>query len=356
MKRLLLLLVVVGLLLIVIVLAMRRPKQPVTPQNAASPAEGVPSPTSSLPTAPTPSPSSPPTSPPATTPAQPQPPADVAFLSLQMPERIVAGTPVDVPVVLFGGGDVADLTVEIQLPSSHLQVADADPTTTGVQVNPGSLPEGATVIVNEVTPDGVVHYQISGLGLSDEPRSILSMSLLANAPTQDVLQITINQATLLRPDGSPVPVQTHAVLIEGIAAAQEGSPAPPEAEAISPITTPTAAPPAPIAAPTTQIAPGIYYRVQPRQTLTLIAQTFGSTAEEIAAANRIADPTHLPVGAVLRIPVTPPLGRAAYFVAPRDTLYTIAQTFGLSVATLAERNHLRPPYTIQAGQWLLLEE
>ncbi len=354
MKRLLLPLVVISLFLIVIAFATRRPKQPAAPQSAIPLAENAPSPTSPPPTAHTSTPSPHPITPPAM--AQPQPPTDMAFLSLQMPERIVAGTPVDVPVVLFGGGDTADLTVEIQLPFPHLQVTDADPTITGVQVNPGPLPEGATVIVNEVTPNGVVHYRVSGLGFSNEPRPILSMSLLANAPTQDVLQITISRATLSHPDGSPVPVQTHTALIEGIAVAQAGSPAPSEAEAILPAATPTAMLPAPIVVPTTQIAPGIYYRVQPRQTLTLIAQAFGSTAEEIAAANQITDPTHLPVGAVLRIPVTPPLGRAAYFVAPRDTLYTIAQTFDLGVASLAEKNHLRPPYTIQAGQWLLLEE
>jgi spore germination protein len=76
--------------------------------------------------------------------------------------------------------------------------------------------------------------------------------------------------------------------------------------------------------------------VQRGQSLYGIAQAYGVSAAEIAEANRIDPALSLVVGQALVIPIE---GRY-YWVQAGDSLYTIARRFGMSVQQLAQVNQL----------------
>lgn len=111
----------------------------------------------------------------------------------------------------------------------------------------------------------------------------------------------------------------------------------------------------------------ITYIVQPGDTLFGIAQRFGVTMDAIIRANNIANPNLIFVGQVLRIPVAapppappgpptiPPGAREiTYIVQPGDTLTSIAQRFGSSVTAIVRRNRITNPNFIQVGQTLII--
>jgi N-acetylmuramoyl-L-alanine amidase len=106
-----------------------------------------------------------------------------------------------------------------------------------------------------------------------------------------------------------------------------------------------------------------HHVVRPGETLTSIAADFGTTIEAIAAANRLTDPSYVWAGRRLVIPSAirskthsgrhgsqPPTVRR--LVAPGETLTAIAQRYGTTVAAIASLNNLADPSYIQAGQIL----
>jgi LysM repeat protein len=281
---------------------------------------------------------------PVETPAATLPPA-LAMLSLVAPESVSVGTLFPVTVELVGVTSLREALVEVPIPILYLQVADDDLAVAGVQVLPGDLPAGAQVVRNEVGADGTVVYQVSGLGASTGlSRTLFTMHLQAVAP--GVADLSVRQVALTAEDGTPLTVQMQTVLLEVLAA---GATPEPVATVLPPATV------VPVT-PTVGAVQGIYLRVQPGQNLFRLAQTYGSTVDQVAAANGITDVNRLPAGMVLRIPVQPPagLGQAAYLVAPGDTLYSVSRFFGLTVEALAAQNNLPAPYAIQAGRWIIV--
>ena len=260
------------------------------------------------------------------------------LLSLNVPERLQVGTVTEASVVLVGTGDISELALEIRLPVLYLYVEDQNPAADGVQVAPGVLPEGAQVLLNDVSADGLLSYKVAHLGASAQvSRTILTLRLAAAAPSGGIVALEFEQAALLGAGGVSLAAVAQPALVEVV---------------LGEVAAPPAAPSLPGAVGA--IAPGVYCRLQPGQTLYRLSRTFGSTPEEIARVNGIVDVTAIPVGALLRIPATPPSGQAAYFVAPRETLYSIARAFGVTVEMLAAQNAIAPPYHIKAGQWVIL--
>lgn len=118
------------------------------------------------------------------------------------------------------------------------------------------------------------------------------------------------------------------------------------------------------------------YIVQQGDTLSSIARTFGTTVQAIAQANNIANPNFITVGQVLIIPgtsgnfdsaandgsATTPgsseetavASSGSYIVQPGDSLYSIAQRFGVTVAAIVAANNLANPNFIIAGQQLII--
>lgn len=85
--------------------------------------------------------------------------------------------------------------------------------------------------------------------------------------------------------------------------------------------------------------------VQPGQTLYGIAQAYGVSADAIEEANQLSAPERLVSGQALVIPIA----GQYYWVQPGDSFYSIARRFGLKASTLAEVNGLALNQPLQTG-------
>jgi len=114
---------------------------------------------------------------------------------------------------------------------------------------------------------------------------------------------------------------------------------------------PTPTPPTP--APAT---PSGTYTVVAGDSLSGIAQRFGTTYQNLAAINHIADPNKIFPGQVIHLsgaaPTAPANQGTTYTVVAGDTLSGIAQRYGTSWQTLQAMNGLADPNKIYTGQVL----
>ena len=90
--------------------------------------------------------------------------------------------------------------------------------------------------------------------------------------------------------------------------------------------------------------------VQKGQSLYGIAQAYGINYQEIAQANELPDPSRIVVGQALVIPIT----GSYHWVQPGQSLYVIAQMYGLTVNELATINRLSPSQNLRVGQRLYI--
>ncbi|MFS0574700.1 glycoside hydrolase family 18 protein [Sporosarcina sp. 179-K 3D1 HS] len=90
--------------------------------------------------------------------------------------------------------------------------------------------------------------------------------------------------------------------------------------------------------------------VQSGQSLYGIAQAYGVTYQDIANANEIPDPSRIVVGQALVIPIT----GQYHWVQPGQSLYLIARLYGLSFTELARINGISPAVPLQIGQRLYI--
>lgn len=93
------------------------------------------------------------------------------------------------------------------------------------------------------------------------------------------------------------------------------------------------------------------YTVERGDTVTLIAQRFGTTVQLIVAANQLRDPDRLLVGQQLLIPVPGPV---RVRVQPGDSLWVYSQRYDIPVEVIAAANNLTPPFTIFPNQILVM--
>ncbi len=135
--------------------------------------------------------------------------------------------------------------------------------------------------------------------------------------------------------------------------------APPQRPTATPLPGGVPVTPAPAPSPTpTQNIPLISYRVQPGDTLFSIAQRFGTTPQWIKDYNHLLS-DEIAVGQELLVPEpkqpaptpTPLPQTVEYVVQPGDTLSGIAQKFGTTVDDLIRLNHLSSE-AIQVGMVL----
>ncbi|WP_419882069.1 LysM peptidoglycan-binding domain-containing protein [Peribacillus sp. B-H-3] len=90
--------------------------------------------------------------------------------------------------------------------------------------------------------------------------------------------------------------------------------------------------------------------VASNETLSSIAQAYGTTAERIAEANKVPNPDRLVIGQTLVIPIT---GRF-YFVKTGDTLWSISRKFGISYEELARINGIPVNQPLSSGYRLYI--
>ncbi|MFN0095249.1 MAG: LysM peptidoglycan-binding domain-containing protein [Dehalococcoidia bacterium] len=99
------------------------------------------------------------------------------------------------------------------------------------------------------------------------------------------------------------------------------------------------------------------YVVGSGDTLFVIAQSFGVSLEALMAANGLTNPDALEVGTILTIPgaVTPTTGRGqTHTVAAGETLSGIADTYGVPLTALMDANSIRNGNAITVGQVLVV--
>lgn len=91
------------------------------------------------------------------------------------------------------------------------------------------------------------------------------------------------------------------------------------------------------------------YAVQAGDTLVSIAGQLGVDLDRLIAANPDVDPYNLRIGQTLCIPACPP-DYTAYIIQPGDTLYRIAQMFGVSIESIVEANPGVDPDYLRVAQ------
>lgn len=99
--------------------------------------------------------------------------------------------------------------------------------------------------------------------------------------------------------------------------------------------------------------PGVHI-VRRGETLNSIAQLYGTTVDVISKANGIVNPNYIWVGQSLTIPggATAPSGGQTYVVQRGDTLSSIAVRFGTTAWAIAYANNLPSLNIIYVGQTL----
>jgi LysM repeat protein len=139
----------------------------------------------------------------------------------------------------------------------------------------------------------------------------------------------------------------------------------PSGAPVAPSPQPTAQPRAALSSRGSRPAPvsqpaATQYVIQPGDTLDAIGSAFGIDPSTLASWNGIADADSIVIGGTLRL-TAPAAGSAApppashlYVVQPGDTLYSLANQFGVTLDRLAAANGLSDPYPLTAGQSLAI--
>jgi LysM repeat protein/uncharacterized protein YvpB len=111
----------------------------------------------------------------------------------------------------------------------------------------------------------------------------------------------------------------------------------------------------------TQAAAAANHQVQPGETLGQIAAEYNTTVADLAQANQLSNPNMILAGTTLIVPdsSTPPPAPASggtdvriYVVQTGDTLFEIAEKYGMTVDALAQANNLANPNLIVVGSQL----
>lgn len=108
---------------------------------------------------------------------------------------------------------------------------------------------------------------------------------------------------------------------------------------------------------TTATKPTTTYTVKSGDNLGSIAQKFGMTLAQIVSLNNISDPNKIRVGQVLKVYATSSGGETSkptttYIVKAGDSLSSIAQRHGMTLAQIVALNNISDPNKIQVGQVL----
>lgn len=105
----------------------------------------------------------------------------------------------------------------------------------------------------------------------------------------------------------------------------------------------------------------VFYFVQEGETLYAIAKRYGTTVHAILSTNRLEDPNAINAGQALIIPragevPSPPPGGIPHLVRKGETLFHLADRFGVGVPEILRANQLAHPEFVVPGQQLVIPE
>jgi len=101
----------------------------------------------------------------------------------------------------------------------------------------------------------------------------------------------------------------------------------------------------------------VTYVVRPGDCLSVVAQRYGTSVEELRRVNQIVNPWFIYVGQTLKIPSEAPQGDLSgtrYVVRPGDTLWHVAIRYGTTVWRIRITNNILNPNLIYPGQVLVV--
>lgn len=260
--------------------------------------------------------------------------------------------------------------VELSFDPAVLQVVDADPAKTGVQVSLGTFLQPDFVQQNNANnTTGRINVVISQLApTSPVTGSGDLLTITFQGKADGIATIAFADLKLAKSDGTEIATTTQTAQITvGTPTQPTATPtatqtATPTATSVTP--TPTGTPPTatPTPTPTATLEPGqtVIYVVRRGDTLYSIAQRYGTTVQAIAQINNISNPSRIFAGQQLLIPrgtdvtPTPPPSSTTYVVQRGDTLWSIARRYGTTVQAIALLNNIPNPSLIYAGQRLTI--
>jgi LysM repeat protein len=304
-------------------------------------------------------------------------------------QSIAVGAQTTVTLSLENVQDLYGYQTAIVFNPSLLEVVDANPSQTGIQVELGTFVKpdfvaqnnadnnvGAIVcVVSQVAPTPAasgsgnlltITFKGKAQGVSDVRFTELKLASVdgsAIAVTRFDAQITVGDVSPATPTPTPTATPTTTPWTPTPTATPTTTPWTP-----TPTATPTTTPWTPTPTPTATPAPGqqILYVVRTGDTLYSIARKFGVTVQALMQVNGIANPNYIQVGQCLIIPrggtVTPvpptpvpPQPKPIVHIVQRgDTLYSLARRYCTTVDAIARWNNIVNPSCIYVGQRLTI--
>jgi LysM repeat protein len=331
--------------------------------------------------------------PPAEVAAQVSPPAvefqtDNTVIRLQpATQQLKVGEMGNVQIVIDNVANLMGVEIELQFAPNIIQIQDTDPNKEGIQIQPGdflspdfvksNIADNTTgkisYILVQVPPTSPVSgsgvlatitFQAVSQGSSDLTLSIVKLADSEARPISATIQsgqVTVDgdpsqptptfTATFTPIPGQPTltPTLTITPTIE------TPTPIPPTATpTLSPTLTPLPTPTSTSIPPQTVVPPdaavGFCYRVQEGDTLYSLAQKFGLDAQCISLVNELYPPGYIFTHQALFIPEQYGYGPKVYIVDTNDTTLTsIAEQCRLPVSFLASVNDLAESAILQPG-------
>jgi LysM repeat protein len=301
-------------------------------------------------------------------------------------QQVEVGGVVGAQVRLENVNNLYGIEMYLSFDASLVQVQDDDPSRGGVQIGAGDLPQPDFTVRNEAdNASGRLEYAVvqlaprpaasgsgvvatihlRGLRVGTSPIRFTDVKLAS--PEGDEIVVTLQEGEIVvvgepvptTPSDTPAPTtpsDTPAPTTPSDTPSPTMTMAPTSA---GPTAQPTAAPtstpaPAPaVAQPTTSQCAALYV-VRTKDTAFSIARRFGVSLADLAAANNLASASKIKIGQLLILPGVPGPSSATHVVQRGDTLYSIARRYGTSVETIAALNQLPHPWHAPLGRTLTL--
>jgi LysM repeat protein len=334
--------------------------------------------------------------PPAEVAAQVSPPAvaaqtDNTVVRLQpATQQLKVGEMGNVQILIENVTNLMGIEIELQFAPNIIQIQDTDPDKEGIQIQPGDFLTSDFVKSNMVdNTTGNISYVIVQIPptLPVSGNGVLA-TITFQAVAQGSSNLTLSKVKLADSEGRPISatIQSGQVTVDGgmeqptatftaTATSVPGQPTPtstftpvpgvetptPTFTPVQPTATPTPTPTSPPSTitpipPQTTVPPGatvgFCYRVQEGDTLYSLAQKFGVNAHHISLVNDLRPFDYVFTHQALFIPEQYGYGLKIYIVQSGDTLNSIAEQCHLPVSFLAFVNDLAENAVLQPGHVL----